>query len=560
MKTATFQIIEDRREQFIPAIMLLLLQLSTSLGISSALAQSLLLAHLGFFLIWQPIWRRDQRLNLLNSSIFLILTLSFVWFINWWLIAGWLVLMLGFTGGCVVASPRESRTNMLILLFLIVKLLILLPSKLFLIIIPVNIMDLANFLLLGIPLLIVLVPGQRVTDQKIQVDLFGATTAALLSGLLLLGSLIQAAPLGNDDYLTALAKTSFITGVFLLLISWLLSPRSGFSGLRQLWTQSLLNIGTPFETWISDIANLARDKNDATDFLRAAMQKLTQVPMISGVAWQTEGITGDHGDMTDIQNSIQSGDLDVKIMSKRNVSPTLLLHFKLLIRIIDHFYRAKRQEQTLSQQAHMQLIYETGARVTHDIKNLLQALKVLAAMLQDTENNNEEDSRYIIHNQLPSLTRRLETALDKLQVPEHAITKTVYLKDWWQELTSRRHQLNIDFHAEILNDPQVPAELFDSVMDNWLENLQAKAANEPELAITISLLADDTNIQLIVCDNGSRIPEEISQHLLSEPVSSANGLGIGLHQAMRQAESLEYKLELTNNDNGRVCFALSKLN
>ena len=42
----------------------------------------------------------------------------------------------------------------------------------------------------------------------------------------------------------------------------------------------------------------------------------------------------------------------------------------MLIHLIGHFYGAKHRELELANSAHLQAIYETGARVTHDIKNL----------------------------------------------------------------------------------------------------------------------------------------------------------------------------------------------
>jgi signal transduction histidine kinase len=44
--------------------------------------------------------------------------------------------------------------------------------------------------------------------------------------------------------------------------------------------------------------------------------------------------------------------------------------------------------------------------------------------------------------------------------------------------------------------------------------------------------------------------------LLRAPVSSRNGLGIGLYQAARLAESSGYRLELESNRDGAVCFVL----
>ena len=47
--------------------MLLLLHLSLWGHIGSPLSASLMLAHLGLFFIWQPIWQRDQRKAFIGS-------------------------------------------------------------------------------------------------------------------------------------------------------------------------------------------------------------------------------------------------------------------------------------------------------------------------------------------------------------------------------------------------------------------------------------------------------------------------------------------------------------
>jgi hypothetical protein len=49
----------------------------------------------------------------------------------------------------------------------------------------------------------------------------------------------------------------------------------------------------------------------------------------------------------------------------------------------------------------------------------------------------------------------------------------------------------------------------------------------------------------------------IAGKLLSAPVPSQNGLGVGLYHAARQAEQLGYRLELSDNRAGSVCFRLA---
>jgi sensor histidine kinase regulating citrate/malate metabolism len=62
--------------------------------------------------------------------------------------------------------------------------------------------------------------------------------------------------------------------------------------------------------------------------------------------------------------------------------------------------------------------------------------------------------------------------------------------------------------------------------------------------------------ELMVCDNGSAIPDAIASSLFLGPVTSESGYGIGLYQAARYAKAAGYRLELAENRPGRVCFRL----
>jgi sensor histidine kinase regulating citrate/malate metabolism len=65
-------------------------------------------------------------------------------------------------------------------------------------------------------------------------------------------------------------------------------------------------------------------------------------------------------------------------------------------------------------------------------------------------------------------------------------------------------------------------------------------------------------VEFSVCDAGPAVPEEIAAQLLRGPVSSRGGLGIGLHQAAKQAEAAGYRLRLETNRDGAVCFVLDR--
>jgi hypothetical protein len=52
--------------------------------------------------------------------------------------------------------------------------------------------------------------------------------------------------------------------------------------------------------------------------------------------------------------------------------------------------------------------------------------------------------------------------------------------------------------------------------------------------------------------------EPVARKLFREPIERAGGLGIGLYQAARQAALAGYRLELTHNRAGYVCFTLAR--
>ena len=52
--------------------------------------------------------------------------------------------------------------------------------------------------------------------------------------------------------------------------------------------------------------------------------------------------------------------------------------------------------------------------------------------------------------------------------------------------------------------------------------------------------------------------DDIASDLLSAPVPSDNGLGIGLYHAARQAEAYGYQLRLAGNTAGQVRFELKR--
>jgi signal transduction histidine kinase len=376
----------------------------------------------------------------------------------------------------------------------------------------------------------------------------------MLTCILAMGSLLSMYITGAE-YPVAVIQTILAIAFFLLAMSWLWTPLAGFSGLGQLWERYLQNIGTPFEAWLARLADLAQGNQSPDKFLESAVIGLVELPWVSGAKWKSEDFQGENGTSTPYLFHFVDGDLHITVFANRSIGAALRLHGQLLLQLVAHFYRAKQREEELTRTARLQAVYETGARITHDIKNLLQSLQVTTSAMQ-ASNDDDPELNALMARQLPHVSQRLQLALDKLQAPEREAMVEGRLSQWWDSLRARNMDGGIRFESDLEGDPVVPLDLFDSVAENLLENARSKRLSEPRITITVHLETRDGSPRLRVCDDGSCIDTDTARNLFRSPVSSRNGLGIGLYQAARQAHQWGYELTLTANKPHQVAFDL----
>jgi len=280
------------------------------------------------------------------------------------------------------------------------------------------------------------------------------------------------------------------------------------------------------------------------------------LPWVSGGTWRTSVYSGEFGEPS--KNTVEYADreLQLRVYSRFNLSPALVWHFHLLGQLLGEFYTAKLREQKLQQQSYVQAVHETGARMTHDVKNLLQSLNVLcSAAEQETGSSNELQA--LMRRQLPVITQRLQQTLDKLRRPASDNGSEVQALDWWRGLQRSYAVQKIEFsEGEIGEQAMLPRELFDSAADNLLQNALAKRRQQGDFAIRVSFACSD-GARLEVCDAGHAVAAQTANELLRGPVPSEGGFGIGLYQVARHAETCGYTLVLAQNVEGKVSFVLS---
>ncbi len=520
------------------------------------ISRSLFITHFGFFLLWQPVYEQEIDFSLGKLIGLLGFIGVFLVWLNVWLTPFWLLLLLSLLTGRIFSQGMGRVAYGIAVIVLFLQLILITTPELF------NLHTFSTPVLatLELLLILILVPLFFIRSDehryRTHVDFIRGFLIVILTLFLCMGSVLVTFT-ANIPYIQSLASTIIIAALFLLVTALLWTPRGGFSGLAQLWEKYLLNIGGPFEQWISQLSSLEANTSLEPDyFLNTSIKYLHERHWISGIYWKTDKTEGLEGDRTKHLVMVRDDKVELTLYAFSPVGPALLLHTKLLLSVLMFYYKAKVQERQLTKQAHLRAIYETGSKLTHDVKNILQSTKTLTqAVMYEDERSSE--AYQILKKQLPLLTERLQATLDKLSAPAMETSELISLRLWWQEVQSKYAGRDINFTESIHADPSIPLDVFNTVTENLLDNARSKRLLQPDLSITVSLQADNNNINLRVLDSGSPVSEETSAQLFDEVIFSDNGFGIGLYQSSQLARRAGYRLQLESNNQGNVCFCLT---
>lgn len=543
------------------AAMLLALHAALAWGIQAWWVPGALLAHFGLFLLWQPIWRGEQEVDFRHAALvffagFLLAALN-----SWWLIAVWLAVLFGLIGGSVpgTSDHRQRRVSLLAAFYVLSVLLIWVVPHLFADEVPNAAHQLlARYGLLLVPVAILLLRFEaRPTEEPVAVDLFYSVLLFLLVLVVVLGSFVVKV-VTQGVYLLALAQTLFVMALLLVTLSWLWNPHGGFAGLGHMLSRYVMSLGLPFERWVQQLASYAEEESEPQLFLAQALQHMLRLPWVCGVQWETKLERGELGEQSAHTSEFAIHDLTLKVHTRWALAPAMLLHLRLLAQMVGHFYDAKRRELIQRQSAYAQAVYETGARLTHDVKNLLQSLRALCAAAETSDATEAAALQALMQRQLPQITQRLNATLEKLRTPQRIEGDAVDAAIWWEGLKQRYAARGISFAtAKVAGNIRIPAELFDSVADNLIENALAKQSEGRPVNVELRFSSAGGGA-LSVCDSGAPVAQAVAARLFGAAVPSQTGLGIGLYHAAKHAERLDYRLELSENEPGRVRFTLSR--
>ncbi len=547
--------------RFVVVAMFVLLHFAAFRGVTDVWARAFLVAHLGLLLLWQPFVGGQQRISPVQASLIAAVAAVVMWRLDWWMLVFWVVILGGIIGGKVYQQNArwQRRFYLLAFLYLLVLLLVaILPQ-----VAPRNEIsrEVRAFAEFGLPVLLcamALLPAELESPEAPQIiDFFYTVFLMLVIGVVVLGG-FTFMTLGRTSYLQALTYTVFTMAAAVLVIGVAWNPRAGHAGLNVFVSRYLFSIGMPLEKWLYFLAELLQTEPKPERFLAEGVAGLARLPWVAGARWNTRLESGQVGNETPHAVEYSDRSLTLRVFSRYRASPVMHWHLHLLGQLLGEFYLAKAREEKLRQQSYVQAVHETGARMTHDVKNLLQSLNVLCAVAAKQEGDGTPEQQALIRRQLPAIAQRLGETLEKLQRPQPVGDERIQAGEWWAGLSRQYRSAGVEFVERGLRPGVgVPRAMFESVADNLLQNALGKRAADSSVRVRAEL-GCAAGIEFRVVDSGRAVPPAVVKALFSAPLLSAgDGLGIGLYQSSRHAESSGFALTLERNVDGDVSFLLS---
>lgn len=547
----------SRRPHFLLAGHLLLLHALAFGGWRLPAVRILWFVAFGLFLLWQPFVAGERRMSRRQGAVVLAAALASTWLLSPWLMLIWCGALAAVIGGRVLwTGDRLERAGYLFAFGYLVCLTIfgVVPE-----ISPSAVLDplprdaIARYMPFLLAALIAFPAHPQRRRAGDAFDLFYGMLVFLALAVFVLGALAVTFVSGVS-YVEALAQTSLAIAAALLVLAWAWNPRGGFSGLGSALSRYLLSVGLPLEQWLIQLAETSERESHPVRFLAAITEQLQRVPWVVGCRWQAGSESGRFGGTSPHTQEYRRDGVLLAVCFRHVPSPAMRWHVEWLLRLATEFYLVKFQTHELQRMSYLQAVYETGARVTHDVKNLLQSLQTLCYAA--AQPGDPEAVARLLARQLPQIAERLKSTLDKLQRPRADDNRNTSAAEWWARLRDRHSGDAIEWNAPA-GEAEVPSALFDSIAENLLQNALTKRQHEGGIEISAKLTVDRNSPMLTVRDTGQAIAASVADSLFRTPVQSAHGLGIGLYHAARQAGETGYRLDLAENRPGSVVFTLA---
>ena len=247
------------------------------------------------------------------------------------------------------------------------------------------------------------------------------------------------------------------------------------AGLRTYFSRYLLSVGMPFELWMRRVAELAETEPDAAPLPRAGAARDRRVPVDARrAAGNRPTATAASATRTSTPRAFLTTSSSSTFYTDVRLSPALFLHVRLLAQVVAEFYEGKRRESALRRNAYLQAVHETGARLTHDVKNLLQSLYALTSMAPKERRGGlrrpAAAPAAAAHAAPAGHARQAALAGDP-----HERARRCAPARWWTEVERRMAGADVTLEAALERRRQHPRRALRQLRRERIDNARAKA-------------------------------------------------------------------------------------
>jgi len=396
-------------EQQILATLLLLLHSLIWIIKNPELHTSFTIVLYGLFLLWQPLWNKDTELKIATTLLPALLVLFFSYLYPPEFLFFFSLLLAGLIGSRLFSYTTTRAFDLLALSILTIEMSVgVIPRTFEQISLPAPFATYIQIIVLILILVFFFAPvPDRSHQTRSQIDLMHGMLTTTLVFLVLLGGIVISILYGVD-YIDGLLLTVFIVSTLALGISWFWNPGIGYSGIGVLWNRYAMTIGGPFECRLQRVQEVKSVRTtlieepyiSSNEFLQAACDDLVENEWLNSIQWQfaTFSIQSGRKEGISFQHSL-SDNLTVTVFFKSNPGQALRQHTILLTRMAYQFYLSKKNQEKMRADEHFETIHHTGARLTHDIKNILQSIKTSINIVQIKPDENQPLPSKLLHRQ-----------------------------------------------------------------------------------------------------------------------------------------------------------------
>lgn len=261
--------------------------------------------------------------------------------------------------------------------------------------------------------------------------------------------------------------------------------------------------------------------------------------------------------LTQSMNSVGAGDFNIELnLAGRGEIKDLINGFNKMVKHL------KRNQNELAERERETAWKEMAKQVAHEIKNPLTPMKLSIQQLIAAKNDNSPKFDEYFFKITDTIIKQIDNLkniasefsnfarMPNIKIKNYEIISL--LKQTFNIFNDEKTEINLITDLKQIS-VNIDSEQFQRMIINLIRNsIQANA-----MRIDVFVECDIENLIIRICDNGSGIPENISDKIFElNFTTKSDGMGLGLYLTKRFVESMKGSIQLIKFKNFATCFEI----